>query len=258
MNLLFETQCACLWELPKNDKSRNGPNVKRIPLLLLPGTLCDERLWAHQLEHLSDIADPLVMPVGTDASLPVLAEKILAKAPAKFALAGLSFGGILAFEIYRQAPERVSHLALLDTNARADTEAGVQAKHDQLAVVDSEGLEALLRDKLMPLYFTSASLKNQTLVETIVNMALDNGSDIFRNQVEAVINRPDSLEDLAEIRCPTLILCGKQDQLCPPDRHQEMADRIPGAALCILDNCGHMSTLEQPEAVTASMRQWLG
>jgi len=231
--------------------------VKRIPLLLLPGTLCDERLWAYQIEHLSDIAEAIVMPLGSHASLKILAENILAQAPAQFALAGLSFGGILAFEIYRQAPERVTHLALLDTNARADTETGVQAKHEQLALVDSIGLESLLREKLMPLYLAPENLQKQALVETIVDMALDNGRDIFRNQVEAVINRPDSLADLADICCPTLVLCGKQDQLCPPDRHQEIADKISGASLCILDNCGHMSTLEQPEAVTALMRQWL-
>jgi len=231
--------------------------VKRPPLLLLPGTLCDERLWAHQVNHLADISEPQVVPVGTDASLGALAERILQTAPPSFALAGLSFGGILAFEILRQAPERVTHLALLDTNARADTEAGSQAKHEQLALASSVGLEPLLREKLMPLYLAPGNLHDQTLVQTIVDMAVSNGIDVFRNQVEAVIHRPDSLAGLGSIRCPTLVLCGQQDVLCPPERHEEIAAQIPGATLRIVENCGHMSTLEQPQVVSSAMRQWL-
>ncbi len=231
--------------------------MKKTPLLLLPGTLCDERLWTHQIQNLEDVVEPVVMPVGTAGSLGALATSILAQAPSTFALAGLSFGGILAFEILRQAPQRITHLALLDTNARADSEIGIAAKREQLAMASTRGLEWLLREKMMPSYLASKHLDDQILVQTIIEMAMDNGLEVFSNQIEATINRPDSLAELAQIGCPTLVLCGKQDQLCPPDRHEEMAAQIPKATLKIIEDCGHMSTLEQPEQVTAAMRQWL-
>ncbi|TQV81180.1 alpha/beta fold hydrolase [Exilibacterium tricleocarpae] len=231
--------------------------MERIPLLLLPGTLCDARLWRHQQQALADLAAAVVMPVGTDSSLGALAENILRQAPPRFALAGLSFGGILAFEILRRAPQRISHLALLDTNARADTSVGTEAKREQLELAAERGLETLLREKLIPAYLFPAHLANDELVQTIVDMALDSGIDVFKNQVQAVVERPDSLGDLAGIHCPTLVLCGRQDGLCPPDRHEEMAARIPNANLCIVENCGHLSTLEQPAAVNAALREWL-
>ena len=231
--------------------------MQKTPLVMLPGTLCDARLWCHQQHALADLVEPLVMPVGTDPDLGALAARILAQAPPRFALAGLSFGGILAFEIYRRAPERISRLALLDTNARADTAQGSAAKRAQLEFAATRGLEALVREELMPLYLYSEHLQDRALVQTIVDMALDSGPAVFANQVQAVLGRPDSRADLAAIDCPTLVLCGREDALCPPQRHEEIAAGIPAATLCVIDACGHMSTLEQPEQVNTAMRRWL-
>jgi pimeloyl-ACP methyl ester carboxylesterase len=231
--------------------------VAKIPLLLLPGTLCDERLWAHQVEHLADVAEPVVVDVGSEPSLGALAERILAEAPPCFALAGLSFGGILALELYRRAPHRISHLALLDTNARADSEEGMAAKAEQWQIATSEGLELLLRQKLIPLYLAQSQSDDQVLIQTIVDMAVDGGLEVFRNQIDAVVQRPDSRPGLASVRCPTLVLCGAEDVICPVDRHEEMADLIPGASLVVVEGCGHIATMEKPEAVTEAMRHWL-
>ena len=231
--------------------------MKKIPLLLLPGTLCDGRLWAHQIEHLADIADPFVIDVGTDKSLATLAQRILASAPEKFALAGFSFGGILAFELYRQATQRITHLALINTNARPDTEQGLENKRQQLQLAKLSGLETLLRETLIPLYLAPSRNGDKALVQLIVDMAVDQGLAVFGNQIEALISRSDSRPLLGQVDCPTLVLGGMDDQLCIPERHREMADGMPGATLCLLENCGHISTLEQPDRVSMAMREWL-
>ena len=231
--------------------------MKKIPLLLLPGTLCDGRLWAHQIEHLADIADPFVIDVGTDKNLVTLAQRILAEAPGKFALAGFSFGGILAFELYRQAAQRITRLALINTNARPETEQGLENKRQQLQLAKLSGLETLLRETLIPLYLAPGRNGDKALVQLIVDMAMDQGLGVFANQIEAVISRSDSRPQLGQVHCPTLVLGGMDDQLCTPERHREMAAGIPDATLRLLENCGHISTLEQPDTVSMAMLEWL-
>lgn len=231
--------------------------MSKIPLLLLPGTLCDERLWEPQVRALSDIADCRVADVGAWPSLGELAKAILSDAPPRFAVAGLSFGGILALELYRQAPERISHMALIDTNARPDIEGGIAAKDEQWQIASEQGLEALLRDKLIPMYLAPENSQNDSLIQILVDMALDNGMSVFRNQIDAVLARPDSRPDLPSITCPTLVLCGAQDIICPVDRHEEIAESIPGATLKLLEQCGHIATLEQAEQVNTALRELL-
>ena len=231
--------------------------MKKIPLLLLPGTLCDGRLWAHQIEYLADIADAIVIDVGTDKSFATLAQRILASAPEKFALAGFSFGGILAFELYRQAAQRITRLALINTNARPETEQGLENKRQQLQLTKLSGLETLLRETLIPLYLAPGRNGDKALVQIIIDMAVDQGLAVFSNQLEALISRSDSRPLLRQVQCPTLVLGGMDDQLCIPERHREMAAGIPGATLCLLENCGHISTLEQPDTVSMAMREWL-
>ncbi len=231
--------------------------MSKIPLLLLPGTLCDGRLWEPQVRALSDIADCRVADVGAWPSLSELAKVILSDAPPRFAVAGLSFGGILALELYRQAPERISHMALIDTNARPDTEAGIAAKDEQWQIASEQGLEALLSDKLIPMYLAPENSQNDSLIQILVDMALDNGMSVFRNQIDAVLARPDSRPDLPSITCPTLVLCGAQDIICPVDRHEEIAESIPGATLKLLEQCGHIATLEQTEQVNTALRELL-
>lgn len=231
--------------------------MNRIPLLLLSGTLCDHRLWTSQIAQLSDIAQPIVMDVGTQTSIKAQAQQLLQQAPPRFALAGLSYGGILALEMIRLAPERISHLALLNTNARPDVPENEAGRLRQLQFAQQQGLETLLRETLIPLYLCQEQSNNQPLIQTIVDMAMDCGIEVFANQIKAVGTRSDSRPSLGAIQCPTLVIGGRQDRICPADRHQEMASGIPDAKLVLLDECGHLSTLEQPEAVTAELRAWL-
>lgn len=228
-----------------------------MPLLLLPGTLCDRRLWAHQVAQLQDICVPWVMAVGNCDSTRRQVELILERAPPRFALAGLSYGGILALELMRQAPERVSHLALLDTNARPDPAENHPQRYEQLRIARERGLEYLIRETLLPLYLHPSQLGDPVLRQVIIDMALDCGLEVFANQLEAVMHRADSRRLLSSLDCPTLVLCGEDDKLCPVDRHEEMAAAIPGAELVLLKRCGHMAPLERPESVSSAMRNWL-
>ena len=222
-------------------------------LLLLPGMMCDERLWAPQI---ADIDIPVqVADLTSSDELPQIAHDVLAKAPPTFALAGLSMGGIVAFEIWRQAPGRVTHLALIDTNPYAESPARRSMRIQQIRDALDGRLRELATESLKPIYLAEAHRDDQELLDTILDMALGLGPDVFRNQSVALMGRPDSLETLPGIACPTTVICGAEDVLCPPAYHETMADRIPGARLVILENCGHLASLERPDAVTAELKE---
>lgn len=230
---------------------------EKMPLLLLPGTLCDEQLWEPQSRNLSDLCEPIVMPVGNHPSTCAQVEEILRQAPQRFALAGLSYGGILALELMHQAPERVLGLALLDTNARPDPVENRQARYEQLRTAQECGLATLVRETLWPQYVHESRLFDQYLLQKVIDMAVSNGIGVLANQLQGVMTRRDSRPMLRHIACSTLVLCGEDDRLCPIDRHEEIANAIPQADLVVLPQCGHLSTLESPEEVTAAMRRWL-
>ncbi len=222
-------------------------------LLLLPGMMCDERLWAPQI---ADIDIPAqVADLTSSDQLSEIADDVLAKAPPTFALAGLSMGGIVAFEIWRQAPGRVTHLALIDTNPYAESPARRSMRIQQIRDALDGRLRELATESLKPIYLAEAHRDDQELLDTILDMALGLGPDVFRNQSVALMGRPDSLETLPGIACPTTVICGAEDVLCPPAYHETMADRIPGARLVVLENCGHLASLEQPDAVTAELKE---
>lgn len=229
---------------------------QRIPLLLLPGLLCDEALWRPQVEGLADIADPVVADLGQDDSAAAMARRALAAAPPEFALAGLSMGGYVAQEIMRQAPERVLRLALLDTNARADTPEQT-ARRRGLIELSEKGEFKGVTPRLLPLLVHPARTEDGPLTETILGMAEHIGKDGFLRQQKAIMARPDGREDLRRIRCPSLVLCGRQDALTPLTLHEEIASLIPGAKLVVIEDCGHLSTLEKPKSVSAAFRHWL-
>ena len=225
-----------------------GPAFRRQPLILLPGALCDAALWRHQIAGLADVADVRVGDLTRDASIGAMAERVLAGAPARFALAGLSLGGYVALEIVRRAPERVSRLALLDSSARPETAAEAPAERDSGA----GGVSALMTLLVHPM-----RLGDRRLATIVGAMAERVGRMAFRLQQQASLTRPDSRPGLAAIACPTLLLCGRQDPLAAPGLHEEMAAAIPGARLVVVEDCGHLAPLEQPEAVTAALREWL-
>ncbi|OGA04362.1 MAG: alpha/beta hydrolase [Betaproteobacteria bacterium RIFCSPLOWO2_02_FULL_62_17] len=231
--------------------------MSQIPVVLIPGLLCDSLLWAPQIGTLSDIADCWVAsPTGAD-SIESLAAQLLERAPfPQFSLAGLSMGGYVALEIMRQAPGRVLKLALLDTSARADTPEQTERRH-ALIEIARRGRFAEVTNLLLPALVNRARSYDRQIVGTIRAMARNVGEEAFYRQESAIIRRIDSRPHLEAIRCPTLVLCGHQDAITPPPLHRELASGINGAKLVLIGDCGHLSTIEQPEEVNLALRAWL-
>ncbi len=226
-------------------------------LLLLPGLMCDKRLWRHQVDALADLCVPVVADLTRATSIEGMARDALTQVTGPFALAGLPMGGIVAFEIWRQAPERVSRLMLFDTNARADLPERKNQRREQIGRVLSGALNDVVIDELKPLYVAQANRANSEFMNEIVAMALDLGEQVFVRQSSALRDRPDSAETLPTITCPTVVACGREDRLCPIAFHEFMAARIPRCQLRLIEGAGHLPTLERPRQVTALMRRWL-
>jgi len=216
-------------------------------LIYLPGFMCGARLFAP--------LDALMMGCGVSGSVADLTQhdniadmavSVLDHAPDRFALAGLSMGGIVALEIMRIAPQRVSHLALLNTTPHEDRVS--DQRKDQLQRLLHGGMADILRHELKPNYL-SDSTATKDLLDLVVAMGIELGEAVFERQTKALMTRQSALETLKTIRCPTLVLTGEDDLLCPPALHHLMAERIAGSQLNIIPSCGHLSTLERPQAV---------
>ena len=225
-------------------------------LVLVPGLLCTKALWAPQIAALGDVADIAVANHRRHRTMRGIARSILAVAPRRFALAGLSMGGYIAYEIVRQAPERVEKLALLDTGSRADAPERKTRRLELIALAECEGAGAA-QDALMSALIHKSRLQEKPLVDTIRQMAVDTGVAAFKRQQAAIMGRPDNRPLLAGIRCPTLVLVGREDALTPVELAREIAAGIPRSKLTIVPDCGHLSTLERPQAVNRALRQWL-
>lgn len=226
------------------------------PLLLVPGLGCTARLYAPQVAALADVAKTHIVDHGSHASIAEIAAAALASAPPTFALAGLSMGGYVAFEMMRQAPERIARLALLDTMARPDSPAILERRHRHLALI-ADGRYPEVTEALLPVLVHPDRLQDTALVAVIREMADATGAERFARQMRAIMGRADSRPTLAAIHCPTLVLVGAEDALTPPDLAREMHDAITGSRLVVVPDCGHLSTLERPEAVTAALRAWV-
>jgi pimeloyl-ACP methyl ester carboxylesterase len=226
-------------------------------LVLVPGLLCDELMWRPQLAALAAVADCWVADHSRSETMKEVAADVLREAPfEKFALAGLSMGGYVALEIMRQAAHRVLKLALLDTSARADTPEQSQKRRDFISLAE-RGRFLGITHALLPLLIHRPHLANQELVATVKKMAKNTGKDAFIRQERAIISRADSLPLLPRLACPTLVMCGRQDALTPLERHEEMAARISGSRLEIVEECGHLSTMERPAETSAALMRWL-
>ena len=226
-------------------------------LVLVPGLLCDAALWAPQRTHLADVAETFVADVTREETTAAMAEAVIAAAPAgRFALAGLSMGGYVALEIIRRAPERVTRLALLDTNARADTE---DSKARRRALIEESELGDFkgVTKRLLGMFVHPDRLGDAGLIDEVVAMTARVGKEAFARQQRAIMGRADARAWLGDIRVPTLVLVGRQDVLTPLDLHEEIAGRVARAKLVIVENSGHLTTLERPEAVSAVLRYWL-
>ena len=232
-----------------------------IPLVLLPGLMCDQTVWVDQIAALEGIAEPQVADYGSLNSLPAMAEATLKTTPPKFALAGHSMGGRVAMEMFRQAPDRITHLCLMDTRYHPLPvgEAGEKEKAGRLALVDvarKEGTRVMAEEWVKGMVHPDR-LQDETLINAILDMFARKTADTFFAQQTALLTRPDAGMLMSQIHCPTLILCGRDDSWSTPEWHESMAKEIRGATLAVMENCGHMSTMERPAEVSAALREWL-
>jgi pimeloyl-ACP methyl ester carboxylesterase len=219
---------------------------------MIPGLLCSARLYAQQIPALWRVGPVTIADHTRDDTMAGIAARIFASAPARFALVGLSMGGYIAFELLRQAPRRVVRLALLDTAARPDTTEVAAARRTQVGLATSGRFEEVI-DALYPRLVHASRADDAQLRELNRQMGREVGVAGYCNQQAANIARPDSRPTLAQIACPTLVLVGDSDQLTPADRAEEIANGIAGARLVRVPRCGHLSSLEQPEAVNEAL-----
>jgi len=226
------------------------------PILLVPGLGGSPRIYAPVMPALWRCGPVTVANHIRDDDMAAIARRILAEAPPRFALAGHSMGGYVAFEIIRQAPGRVTKLALLNTQARPDTPEAATRRRGQIARAQAGEYHAVL-DELFPGFVHPSRREDSSLRQLVHDMGDDIGADAFVRQLTAIMGRADSRPTLASIKCPTLVLTGDEDNTIPNSLSKEMADGIPGAKLVILPHCGHLSQPEQPEAVAAALVDWL-
>lgn len=230
--------------------------VSPLPLVLVPGLLCSARLYAPQIASLWPHGPVTIADHRRDSDMAAIAARILADAPERFALAGLSMGGYIAFAMMRLAPKRIAKLALLDTSARPDTPAQKEGREKFIALAEAGKLDEVV-ETLIPRFIHRNRANDEALKSTVRAMAADTGAEAFVRQTKAIMSRADSRLLLTSIRCPTLVLVGEGDELTPPELAKEIADGIIGAELSIVPDCGHLSTLERPDAVNTALGEWL-
>jgi pimeloyl-ACP methyl ester carboxylesterase len=227
-----------------------------MPILLVPGLVSSPRIFAPVIPALWRYGPVTVANHIRDDNMAVIARRILAEAPPRFALAGHSMGGYIAFEIMRQAPQRVAKLALINTQARPDTPEISERRRGQMARAKAGEFHAIL-DELFPLFVHPSRRDDTGLRQLLHDMGDDIGADAFVGQQTAVIGRADSRPTLAVISCPTLVLTADEDNTIPNRLSVEMADGIRGAKLTITPNCGHLPQVEQAQATSDALAEWL-
>jgi len=225
-------------------------------MVMVPGMMCDERIFSPQIEELSQNLEVTIADISNFSSVRELASDVLKKAPKKFSLLGHSMGGIVAMEIYSQEPNRIEKLILMDTNPKAELDEVKLKREPQIREVNNGKLIEVMRDEMKPNYL--AESENKTSVLSIcMDMALNLGPDVFINQSRALQSRLDQQNTIQSIKIPVLIMCGSEDKLCPVERHEMMHNMISDSDLKIINNAGHMPTLEQPRETTEVIKEWL-
>lgn len=231
--------------------------INKPSLVLVPGLLCDAALWRGQVADLADLCTPWVADVTRDETMTEMARRVLAEAPVgRFALAGLSMGGYVAQAILREAPERVERLALLDTSAKADTPEQTARRRGLIELAEKGDFKGVT-PRLLPLFIHPDRMTDKPLTEAVMAMTERVGKDAFLRQQRAIMSRPDNRANLPKVNCPSLVLCGREDQMTPLDWSEEIASLIPGARLEVIEQCGHLTTMERPWETGVAMRQWL-
>ena len=226
------------------------------PLVLIPGMMCYAQLFGPQIAAFSGRRTLICAPISGHTSIEDLATDVLANAPDRFALAGLSMGGIVAMEIMRKAPARIERIALMDTNPLAEDDQIKARRMVQMAKVRDQNLAAVMRNE-MKLHYLSKSPQRRNILNLCMEMALNLGPHVFLEQSRALMDRPDQSDALPRFDVPALVLCGRDDRLCPISRHELMAALIPNARLEIIEGAGHLPTLEQPKLTNAALVRWL-
>lgn len=225
------------------------------PLLLIPGMMCDARMWSGVPMALAPRPFAHALPTGGE-TISRIAASILRDAPPRFSLAGLSMGGIVAMEMLAQAPERIDRLALLDTNPRAELPEVKAGRAPQIARALAGGLDAIMRNEMKPNYLAPGE-RRQEVLDLCMEMALSLGPEVFRRQSVALRDREDRLQALAAFKGPALVLMGEHDRLCPRDRHELMHALMPQSTFVVVAGAGHLPPLERPIETAAAMRCWL-
>lgn len=234
----------------------SAPAPEPLPIILVPGLNCSARLYAEQIPVLWQFGPVTVADHRRDNSMAAIARRILAGAPPRFAVAGLSMGGYIAFEIVRQAPGRVAKLALLDTGPGAEVPERT-AQRKPLIQLAQQGRFAEVTEDQFPWLVHRKRHSDAALKAAVRAMNEDTGPEAYIRQQQAIMARPDSRPGLKAIDCPTLVLVGDDDRLTPPELSHEMAKAIPGAYLVVVPDSGHLSTMEQPQAVNVALVEWL-
>lgn len=226
-----------------------------LPLVLIPGMMCDARMWGGISAALHPRGITHFLPVGAE-TMAGLAREFLRTAPSRFALAGLSMGGILAMEVLAQAPDRVERIALLDTNPCAELPVVQARREPQIMRALQGGLAGVMRDEMKPNYLAKGA-DQKAVLDLCLDMALTLGPQVFAAQSRALRDRADRQAALAAFKGPALVLMGAEDRLCPRDRHELMHELMPQSRLVIIEGAGHLPTLERPNETTAALRRWL-
>jgi pimeloyl-ACP methyl ester carboxylesterase len=237
--------------MPMPDTASGG-----LPVVLVPGLGCSARLFAEQVPALWQFGPVTIADHTRGDSIAAIASGILAAAPPRFALAGLSMGGYIALEIVRRAPQRVVKLALLDTAARAETAEQTARRQAPMEMARSARF-AQIAEEAFIFYVHPDRHGDVALRALVTTMAAEVGAEAYLRQQRAIIGRPDSRPSLPAIACPTLVLVGDTDKATPPELSDEIAAAIPGSRLVVIPACGHLSTIERPEAVTAALVEWM-
>ncbi len=230
-------------------------------LILIPPFMATKAFWNNQVDALGDIADISIPDTSFHENIQDLASEIIRQAPDEFYLAGLSMGGYISLEIMRQLMEvgdegRVKKLALLGTNFRNDTDAVKQSRQEQMQAARDGDLDGVY-SKVIPLLVHERFQKDIDFLTQLYGMVLELGAEVFVRQQLVNMSRSDSTSLLPKIKCPTLIVCGRDDVLTPMSYHTLMQEFLPHADLILIDDCGHFSALEQPGDVSNAFKQWL-
>ncbi len=230
--------------------------MPKTTLILLPGQLCDAALWESQRRALADIADITIADLTRDDTIGAMAKRVLATAPPRFALCGLSLGGYVAFEIIRRAPVRVTHLGLINTSARADIAAQSDRRERSWRAARIGAFKGVT-PRFLPTIIHPDHAADPAIAQIVLEMTERVGRVAFEFQQHAAIGREDSRALLSTIHCPTLVIGGRDDRVTPPALQEEIAAGISGARLDILESCGHLAPIERADAVNRLMRDWL-